>query len=62
MFSRTYATDPDAPFLACLQQLYAEGGIGRFYKGFTPAIIRAAPANGVMLATVDKVTYWLADK
>ena len=48
--------------LACLQQLYAEGGIGRFYKGFTPAIIRAAPANGVMLATVDKVTYWLADK
>jgi solute carrier family 25 (mitochondrial carnitine/acylcarnitine transporter), member 20/29 len=53
---------PDVSLLACLQQLYAEGGIGRFYKGFTPAIIRAAPANGVMLATVDKVTYWLADK
>lgn len=54
--------DPDVSLFACLQQLYAEGGIGRFYKGFTPAIIRAAPANGVMLATVDKVTYWLADK
>jgi solute carrier family 25 carnitine/acylcarnitine transporter 20/29 len=47
---------------SAVKQLYAEGGIGRFYKGFTPAIIRAAPANGVMLATVDKVTYWLADK
>lgn len=45
-----------------MQQLWAEGGIRRFYKGFTPAIIRAAPANGVMLATVDKVTYYLADK
>jgi solute carrier family 25 carnitine/acylcarnitine transporter 20/29 len=44
------------------QQLWAEGGLRRFYKGFTPAIIRAAPANGVMLMTVDKVTIYLADK
>ncbi|KAG2450018.1 hypothetical protein HYH02_000122 [Chlamydomonas schloesseri] len=39
--------------------LWAEGGVKRFYKGFTPCLIRAAPANGVMLLTVDKVTTWL---
>lgn len=39
-----------------LQLLYAEGGIKRFYKGFTPCLIRAAPANGVMLLTVEKVS------
>ena len=37
-----------------LQKLMAEGGIGRFYRGFTPCIARAAPANGIMLWTVDK--------
>lgn len=42
-----------------LQKLYAEGGIGRFYKGFTPCIARAAPANAAMLFTVDKVTQYL---
>eukprot|EP00879_Flechtneria_rotunda_P031528 GHRR01034448.1.p1 GENE.GHRR01034448.1~~GHRR01034448.1.p1 ORF type:complete len:154 (+),score=32.28 GHRR01034448.1:247-708(+) len=39
--------------------LWAEGGVKRFYKGFTPCLIRAAPANGAMLFTVDKVTNWL---
>lgn len=43
-----------------MQKLYAEGGVGRFYKGFTPCILRAFPANGVMLLTVDKVTNMLA--
>ena len=42
-----------------MQLLWAEGGIRRFYKGFTPCIIRAAPANGVMLLTVEKVTAFL---
>ena len=42
-----------------MQKLYAEGGIGRFYKGFTPCIARAAPANAAMLFTVDKVTQYL---
>jgi solute carrier family 25 carnitine/acylcarnitine transporter 20/29 len=37
------------------QKLFAEGGIKRFYRGFTPCIARAAPANGIMLYTVDKV-------
>jgi solute carrier family 25 carnitine/acylcarnitine transporter 20/29 len=39
-----------------LQLLWQEGGIKRFYRGFTPCLIRAAPANGVMLLTVEKVT------
>ena len=38
-----------------LQKLYAEGGIGRFYKGFSPCLMRAVPANACMLYTVDKV-------
>ncbi|KAJ9522240.1 hypothetical protein QJQ45_008066 [Haematococcus lacustris] len=42
-------------FITTAQKLWAEGGIKRFYKGFTPCIIRAAPANGVMLLTVEKV-------
>jgi solute carrier family 25 carnitine/acylcarnitine transporter 20/29 len=37
-------------------KLWAEGGVKRFYKGFTPCILRAMPANGVMLLTVEKVT------
>ncbi len=41
------------------QKLWAEGGASRFYKGFTPCLLRAFPANGIMLLTVDKVTYML---
>lgn len=37
------------------RKLYASGGIRRFYVGFTPCLIRAAPANATMLYTVDKV-------
>ena len=36
----------------CASELYAEGGIGRFYRGFAPCALRAIPANGVMLYTV----------
>lgn len=42
-----------------LQLLWAEGGLKRFYRGFTPCLIRAAPANGAMLYTVDTVTNML---
>ena len=41
---------------SALQKLMAEGGPSRFYKGFTPCLARAMPANGIMLFTVDKVT------
>lgn len=40
---------------AAASQLWAEGGVGRFYKGFAPCLIRAAPANAAMLYTVDMV-------
>lgn len=43
----------------CASELYAEGGIGRFYRGFAPCALRAIPANGVMLYTVDVVTRYL---
>jgi hypothetical protein len=43
-----------------LQALWAEGGVSRFYRGFSPCIMRAAPANAVMLYTVDKVSHLLA--
>ncbi|KAI8476308.1 MAG: mitochondrial carrier domain-containing protein [Monoraphidium minutum] len=36
--------------------LWAEGGARRFYKGFTPCLLRAGPANAAMLFTVDRVT------
>jgi len=31
--------------------LWAEGGIARFWRGFTPCIIRAVPANAVVLTS-----------
>lgn len=42
--------------MGCIQGLYKEGGVGRFYKGFAPCVLRAIPANGVMLYTVDAAT------
>ena len=49
----------DKSHFGCMQKLMAEGGPSRFYRGFTPCLMRAAPANGVMLYTVDKVTQLL---
>ena len=37
--------------------LYQEGGISRFYRGFTPCLIRAIPANSVLLLTSS----WLSE-
>jgi hypothetical protein len=48
-----------AAAVVSMQLLWAEGGVKRFYKGFTPCLIRAAPANGAMLYTVDKVAHML---
>ncbi len=42
-----------------LQKLYAEGGVPRLFRGFSPCLMRAVPANGVMLFTVDKMTQLL---
>ena len=48
------------PSSHALQKLYAEGGVTRFYKGFTPCLLRAFPANGIMLLTVDSVNNMLS--
>lgn len=37
--------------IQCFQKLYQEGGISRFYKGFSPCLLRAIPANAVLLYT-----------
>ncbi len=34
------------------RQLWAEGGVARFYTGVTPCLLRAVPANAIMLITV----------
>ena len=33
------------------RKLYAEGGYKRFFKGFTPCMMRAVPANSILLLT-----------
>ncbi|EJS41343.1 ymc1p [Saccharomyces arboricola H-6] len=35
--------------------LYSKGGIGAFFKGFGPTMLRAAPANGATFATFELV-------
>jgi solute carrier family 25 carnitine/acylcarnitine transporter 20/29 len=35
--------------------LWAEGGVSRFYKGVTPCLLRAVPANAIMLITVVRL-------
>jgi len=41
------------------KKLWAEGGVPRFFRGFSPCLMRAVPANAVMLFTVDKVQQML---
>ncbi|KAL4855135.1 Mitochondrial substrate carrier family protein G [Chlorella vulgaris] len=48
---------PSIPSTA--RSLWAEGGLARFYRGFSPCILRAAPANAVMLFTVDRMLHLL---
>jgi solute carrier family 25 (mitochondrial carnitine/acylcarnitine transporter), member 20/29 len=43
------------------KSLWKEGGLARFYRGFSPCLMRAAPANATMLFTVDKVGNMLAN-
>ena len=35
--------------------LWTEGGVSRFYKGVTPCLLRAVPANAIMLITVVRL-------
>jgi len=43
------------------RQLWAEGGVGRFYKGVAPCLIRSVPANAIMLITNTKVRAMLGE-
>ena len=38
------------------RQLYADGGYKRFYKGFTPCMLRAMPANAILLLTSSYIS------
>lgn len=38
----------------CVRKLYYnEGGITRFYRGFTPCLMRSIPANAAMFCVVE---------
>lgn len=41
--------------LKAVRGLWAEGGPGRFFRGISPCLMRAVPANAAMLGTVSKV-------
>jgi len=38
----------------CAQKLYKQGGWKRFYKGYTPCLVRAVPAVAVTFITLEK--------
>jgi solute carrier family 25 carnitine/acylcarnitine transporter 20/29 len=38
----------------CARQLYAEGGVRRFYRGLTPCLIRSFPANAACFYAYEK--------
>jgi len=37
--------------LDCVKKMYKENGLGRFYRGLSPCLLRAVPANAVLLYT-----------
>ena len=43
----TAATRQYSSALDCARQTFAKEGVAGFFKGFTPCILRAAPANAV---------------
>jgi len=45
--------------LDCTRQLYQQAGIARFYKGFTPCLLRSVPANAVMWLVFEKARSYL---
>ena len=60
---QTDAIEPEKRRFPCgvkqaAQELWAEGGVARFYKGVTPCLLRAIPANAIMLITVVRVFFF----
>jgi solute carrier family 25 carnitine/acylcarnitine transporter 20/29 len=48
--------------LATTKTLWGEGGVSRFYKGVTPCLLRAVPANAIMLITVVRFGMCLQER
>ena len=48
-------------WVAAARGVYREGnaGIGGFWRGFTPCILRAFPANAMALVAFEGVMRWL---
>ncbi|CAH1777306.1 unnamed protein product [Owenia fusiformis] len=47
----------------CTKTLYTtEGGVGRFFRGFLPCLMRSLPANAAMFFVVEKTRQFLAHK
>lgn len=44
----------------CTKKLYADGGVRSFYRGLTPCVLRAIPANAAMLYTVTFLQRYLS--
>lgn len=38
----------------CALKIYRDGGVKNLFRGFTPCLLRAIPANGVMIFVVDQ--------
>ena len=44
--------------LDAISKLYAEGGLKRFYRGFSPCLLRAFPANAVLVNKLFVVNFY----
>ena len=49
-------------FLKVAAMIYKENGVYGFYKGWTPAVLRAFPATASLLATYEYVSAFLKKK
>ena len=43
----------------CARKLYQEGGWTRFFKGFTPCLLRSVPANATMFLVLETTRKYL---
>lgn len=48
-------------YVKVVKNMYAEGGVTRFYQGLLPLAMRAIPACGMMFATVDFLRHKLGE-
>lgn len=52
-------TRPDVGYREIIAQLYANGGIRRFYRGCPPAVFRAIVAHASAVTVMDRVKLFL---